>query len=91
MTNFEYFGFSRLNFFIAPLYMEPTSTEMFVFCRRESRTQPNPNDLCRPGPDSNHACWPASPAPSWRWYVWSDPYPLETGLVVVLPGRDAFN
>ena len=90
MANFEYFGLSQLNPFVAPLYMEPNSTQVFCY-NRERRTWPNPGDLCRLGLDSNHARWPAPPAPSWWWHVWSDPHPMETGAVAVLSGRDSFN
>jgi hypothetical protein len=81
MTYFEYFGLSRFNAFVAPLYMEPNSTEV-CFCYRERRTRHNYDNLCRPVLTSNHACWPDPPAPSWWWHVWSDPHPLETGVVV---------
>jgi hypothetical protein len=91
MTNFEYLGLSRLNPFVAPLYMEPTSSQVFVCYSRETSTRPSPGDLCRLDLDFNHACWPVPPAPSWWWHVWSDPHPLETGMVVVLFGRDSFN
>ena len=91
MTNFEYFGFSRPNLSVAPLYMEPTRTQLFDCYSREWRARLNPDDLCQPGLDSFHACWPAPPAPSWWWHVWSDPHPLETGMVAVLSGRDSFN
>jgi hypothetical protein len=64
--------------------MEPTGSQVFVYFGREKRTRPNSDDFCRPDLDSNHACWPAASAPSWWWHVWSDPHPLETGMVTVL-------
>ena len=70
--------------------MEPTSTQVFEFFR-QTHIRHNPDDLCRLGLDSNHAFWPAPPAPSWRWHIWTDPHPLETGVVAVLSGGDSFN
>ena len=90
MANFECFGHSRLNTFVAPLYMEPIRTQVFCY-NREGHSRPNPGDLCRPGFDFDHACWPVRPAPSWLRHVWSDPHPLETGAVAVLSGRDSYN
>jgi hypothetical protein len=91
MSYFEYFGLSRLNPFVGPLYMEPTSTQVFDYYNRENCARPNPDDLCGPGLDSNHAYWPTHPAPRWWCHVWSDPHPLETGVVEILSGRDSFN
>jgi hypothetical protein len=91
MSNFENFGLSRLNAFVAPLYMEPSSTELFVCYNRGKRTRPSPDNLCRPDLDSNHACWPDPPAPSWWLHVWSDPHSLATGVVAVPSARDSFN
>jgi hypothetical protein len=70
--------------------MEPSRTQVLCY-NRERRTRPNPDDLCRPGFDFDHAGWRAPPAPSWWRHVWSDPHPLETGAVAVLSGRDSFN
>ena len=83
-------GLFRLNAFLAPFYMEPSSTAVFEYCR-EARIWHNPDDLCRPDLDFNYAFWPAPPAPPWWWHIWTDPHPLETGMFVVLFGGDAFN
>ena len=92
MTKFEYVILgSQLNPFVVPLYMEPTSNQVFLSCNREQSARPSPDDVCRSGLDLDHACWPAPPAPSWWWQVWSDPHPLETGVEAVLSGRDSFD
>ena len=76
-------GLSRLNALADPLYMEPNGIQVFLYYR-ERRSRHNPDHLCRPSFGSNHACWPAPPAPSWWWHVRTDPHPLETGAVAVL-------
>ena len=68
--------------------MEPISRHVFDRYSREKRTRHSPDDLCRPGFDSNYASWLVLPAASWRWHIWSGPHPLETGVVAVLSGRD---
>jgi len=49
----------------------------------EHRTYPHIHGDYRHHFTSHHGLWLASPAPSRWWHFWSDPTPLETGLMTL--------